>query len=82
MINDYLDRQRVCCFARVNKLPITRLCKLVLIEVEYSNTSSGWKTLKLVINNIALDHFIRNTFKTFFGSFVRKREFDCVNKKV
>jgi len=38
-----------------------------------------WKYLnhlKLVINNIGLDHFISNeinlnTFKTFFGSFIR-----------
>jgi len=89
MINDYLDRQRVCCFARVNKLPITRLCKLVLIEVEYSNTSSGWNYLdhlKFVINNIGLDHFINNeinlnTFKRFFRSCIRKRKFDCVVKK-
>ena len=89
MINDYLDKQKVSCFVRVNKLPITRLCKLVLMEIEYSNTSSAWKYLnhlKLVFYNIALDHFISNeinlnTFKTFFGSFVRKKEFDCVNKK-
>ena len=28
-INDYLDRQRVSYFARIKKLPITRLCKLL-----------------------------------------------------
>ena len=40
------------------------------------------RSLELVINNIGLDHFINNeinfqillnTFKTFFGSFVRKK---------
>jgi len=41
---------------------------------------------KFVFNNIGLDHLINNeininTFKRFFGSFVREREFDCVNKK-
>jgi hypothetical protein len=59
------------------------------MEVEYSNTSSGWKYLdhlKFVFNDIGLDHLINNeininTFKRFFGSFVRKREFDCVNNK-
>ena len=44
-ISDYLDRQKVSYFARIKKLPITRLCKLVLMEVEYSNTSSGRKYL-------------------------------------
>ena len=47
------------------------------MEVEYSNTSSGWKYLdhlKFVLNNIGLDHFINNeislnTFKRLFGSF-------------
>ena len=43
-INDYIDRHSVSYFDRI-KLPITRLCKLVLMEVEYSNTSSGWKCL-------------------------------------
>ena len=28
-INDYLDRQRVSYIARIKKLPITRLCKLL-----------------------------------------------------
>ena len=73
-INDYLDRQRVPCFARRKKLPITRLCKLVLMEVEYSNNSSGWKYLdhlKFVFNNIGIDHLINNeininTFKRCF----------------
>jgi hypothetical protein len=59
------------------------------MEVEYSNTSSGWKCLdhlKFVFNNIGLDNLINNeinmnTFKRFFGSFVREREFDYVNKK-
>ena len=59
------------------------------MEVEYYNTSSGWKYLnhlKFVFNNICQDHLINNeininTFKRFFGSFVGKREFDCVNKK-
>jgi len=62
-ISDYLDRQRVSYFARIKKLPITRLCKLVLMEVENSNTSSGWKYLdhlKFVFNNIGLDHLINN----------------------
>jgi hypothetical protein len=36
-ISDYLDIQRVSYFARIKKLPITRLCKLALMEVEYSN---------------------------------------------
>jgi hypothetical protein len=88
-INDYLDRQRVSYFARIKKLPITRLCKLVLMEVEYSNTSSGWQYLdhlKFVFNNVGLDHLINNeininTFKRFSGFCVREREFDCVNKK-
>jgi hypothetical protein len=79
-IKDYLDRQKVSYFARIKKLPITRLCKLVLMEVEHSNTSSVWKYLdhlKFVFNNIGLDHLINNeihinTFKRFFGSFVRK----------
>ena len=78
-INDYLDRQRVSYFARIKKLPITGLCKLVLMEVEYSNTSSGRKYLdhlKFVFNNVGLDHLINNeininTFKRFFGFFVR-----------
>jgi hypothetical protein len=33
------------------------------MEVEYSNASSGWKcldNLKLVFNNIGLDHLINN----------------------
>jgi hypothetical protein len=59
------------------------------MEVEYSNTSSDWKCLdhlKFVFNNVCLDHLINNeinmnTFKRFFGSFVREREFDYVNKK-
>ena len=59
------------------------------MEVEHINTSSGWKYLdhlKFVFNNIGLDHLINNeisinTFKRFFGSFVRKREFDCLNTK-
>ena len=46
-----------------------------------NNTSSGWKYLdhlKFVFNHIDLGHFINNeinlnTFKTLFGSFVRKR---------
>ena len=66
-INDYLaiDRQRVSYFARIKKLPITRLCKLVPMEVEYSNTgsSSGWKYLdylKFVFNNVGLEHLINN----------------------
>ena len=74
-IHDYLDRQRVSYFARIKKLPITRLCKLVLIEVEYSITSSGWKYLdhlKFAFNNIGLDHLINNeininTFKTIIS---------------
>jgi hypothetical protein len=56
-INDYLDRQRVSYFARIKKLPITRLCKLVLMEVEYSNTSSDWKYvdhLKLMKNKFQM----------------------------
>jgi len=56
------------------------------MEVEYSNTSSGWlysDHMKFVFNNIGLDHLINNeinlnTFNRFFGSFVKKREFDCV----
>ena len=80
-INDYLDRERVSYFARIKNLPITRLCKLFLMEVEYSNTSSGWKYLdhlKFVFNNIGFDHLMSNeininTFKRFFGSFVRKK---------
>ena len=80
-INDYLDRERVSYFARIKNLPITRLCKLFLMEVEYSNTSSGWKYLdhlKFVFNNIGFDHLMNNeininTFKRFFGSFVRKK---------
>jgi len=40
-INHYLDRQRVSYFYRIKKVPITRLWKLVLMEVEYSNASSG-----------------------------------------
>ena len=59
------------------------------MAVEHINTSYGWKYLdhsKFVFNNICLDHLINNeininTFKRFFGSFVRKREFDCLNKK-
>jgi hypothetical protein len=54
------------------------MCKLVLMpvmEVECSNTSSGWKYLdhlKLVFNDIGLDNFISNEinsniFKTFFN---------------
>ena len=80
-IKDYLDRQRVSYFARIKNLPITRLCKLVLMEVEHSNTSSGWKYLdhlKFVFNNIGLDHLMSNeininTFKRFCGSFVWKK---------
>jgi hypothetical protein len=56
------------------------------MEVEYSNTSSGWlylHHLKFVFNNIDLDHLINNeinlnTFNRFFGFFIKKREFDCV----
>ena len=59
---------------RIKKLPITRLCKLVFMEVEYSNTSSRWKYLdhlKFVFNN--LDNFYNNeinlnTFIRFFKS--------------
>ena len=53
------------CYS-VKQLPSTRMCKLVLMpvmEVEYSNTSSGWKYLdhlKLVFNDIGLDNFISN----------------------
>ena len=58
------------------------MCKLVLMpvmEVEYSNTSSGWKYLdhlKFVFNGIGLDNFISNEinsniFKTFFESCIR-----------
>ena len=55
------------------------MCKLVLMEVECSNTSSGWKYLdhlKLVFNDIGLDHFNSNEinsniFKTFFESCIR-----------
>ena len=75
----------------MKKLPITRLCKLFLMEAEYSNTSSGWKYLdhlKFIFINIILVLIIfinneinLNNFKRFFGSFVRKIEFDCVNKK-
>ena len=79
--NDYLDRQSVSYFARIKKLPITKLCKLVLMGVEHSNTSisSGWKYLdhlKSVFNNIGLDHLINNeiNINTFFVSFVRKRD--------
>ena len=80
-INDYLDRQRVSYFARIKNLPITRLRKLVLMEVEHSNTSSGWKYLdhlKFVFNNIGLDHLRKNeininTFKRFFVFFARKK---------
>jgi hypothetical protein len=72
-IHDYLDKQRVSYFARIKKLPITRLCKLVVIEVEYSIT--GWKYLdhlKFAFNNIGLDHLINNeininTFKTIIS---------------
>ena len=86
----WLSRQTgVSYFARITKLPVTRLCKLVLMEVEYSNTSPGWNyldLLKFVINNIGFDHLINNeinlnTFKRFFRSCVRKREFDCVDNK-
>jgi len=46
------------------------------MDVECSNTSSEWKYLdhlKLVFNDIGLDHFISNeinlnTLQTFFGS--------------
>ena len=81
-INDYLDRQRVSYFARIKNLSITRLCKLVLMEVEYSNTSSGWKYLdhlKFVFNNIGLDHLMNNeininTFKRFCGFFCKEKK--------
>jgi len=62
-INDYLDRQRVSYLAGMKKLPITRLYKLVLMEVEYCNTSSGWKYLdhlKFIFNHIGLDHLINS----------------------
>jgi hypothetical protein len=50
------------------------------MEVEYLDH------LKLVFNNVGLDHLINNeininTFKRFFGSFARKGEFDCLNPK-
>jgi hypothetical protein len=58
-------------------------------HTNHYNTASGWKYLdhlKFVFNNIGLDHLInneinKNTFKRFFGSSLRKREFDCINKK-
>jgi hypothetical protein len=58
------------------------------MEVEYSNTSSGWKCLdhlKFVFNTIGLDHLINNeinmnTFKRFFGSFVRKENSTTLTK--
>jgi hypothetical protein len=57
-------------------------CKLVLMEVEYSNTSSGWKYLdhlKFVFNNIGLDHLMKNeininTFKRFCVFFCKEKK--------
>ena len=64
-------------FLLFKKLPTTRLCKLVFMEAEYGNTSSGWKYLdhlKFVFNNIGFGYFISNeinlnTFKRFFWVF-------------
>jgi len=55
------------------------------MEVENSNTSSGWKYLghlKFEFNKIGLDHLINNEINiNTFKSFARKREFYCINKK-
>ena len=37
-IHDCLARQRVSYFARVKTLPITKLCKFIIMKVECSNT--------------------------------------------
>ena len=41
-IKQWLSRHIEGFLLKIKKLPITRLCKLVLMEVEYSTTSSGW----------------------------------------
>ena len=74
----------------IAKLQITRLYKLVLMEIEYSNTSSGWKYLdhlKFVFNNIGIEHFlivkITSTYsKHSLDLWLKKKEFECVNKTV
>lgn len=86
-INDYLDGQSVFYFASV-KLQFKRLCKLVLMVVEYSNSSSGWTyldNLKFVFNNIGIDHclivkIISIYSKHSLDHLLKKREFECVNK--
>jgi hypothetical protein len=45
----------------IKKLLTTKLCKLAFVEVEHSNTSSGWKYLhhlKFVCNNIWSSSFL------------------------
>jgi hypothetical protein len=80
-INDFLDRQRISYFSRLQNLPCTRLCKIVFYELKDSQSHPKWDYLNLImyvgfLKNAGLDHYLNSdinmfTFKKFFGEYVR-----------
>ena len=78
-INDFLDRQRISYFSRLQNLPCTRLCKIVFDELKDSQSYPKWDYLnnvRRVFENAGLDHYLNSdvnmiTFKKFLGEHVR-----------
>jgi hypothetical protein len=80
-INDFLDRQRISYFSRLQNLACTRLCKIVFYELKDSQSHPKWDYLNLImyvgfLKNAGLDHYLNSdinmfTFKKFFGEYVR-----------
>jgi hypothetical protein len=81
-INDFLDKQSISYFSRLQNLPCTRRCKIIFDELKDSQSHPKWDYLnnvRRVFENAGLDHYLNSyvdmiTFKKFFGEYVRSRE--------
>ena len=88
-INDFLDRQRISYFSRLQNLPCTRLCKIVFDELKDSQSHPKWDYLnnvRRIFENAGLDHYLNSdvnmiTFKKIFGKYVRNREITNAKSK-
>jgi hypothetical protein len=63
-INDFLDRQRISYFSRLQNLPCKRLCKIVFDELKDSQSYPKWDYLNNVRRVDKLRPLPYNVWKT------------------
>ena len=84
-INDFLDRQRISYFSRLQSLPCTRLCQTVFDELKDSQPQPKCDYLnnvRRVFENTGLDRYLNSDvnmiiFKKFFRICTKQRTYQC-----